>query len=471
MPTILRHPALLFLLLTTFLPAHAQQEPELPVLEQPAETDDELAAPEQTVQLEAESDAVIAQRLDDILTATGRFQDVDVRVEDGVVFLSGQTERESFKESARELALRTEDVVFVVNNIEVVETVESIWDFGPAWAELRAIGRQTVRSLPLIVLGLAIVLATIAGGRVVAWLTRNVLRRRVESQIVREVVVKTVVVFVIILGVYFFLRLAGLTRLAVTMLGGTGLFGLIVGFAFRDIAENYLASLLISVQKPFRIGDTIEVEGNIGIVQKVTTRGTVLMAFDGNFIQLANSTVYKSTIRNMTANPNTRFDFVVGIGYDNSITQAQEVVMQVLHDHPAVLAEPEPMVLVERLGAATIDLRVYYWFNIQEFSLLKVQSAVMRLTVRALIDAGISLPDEAREMVFPKGVPVRMLQPEEEARKEEAVEHRTAEKRRHESAAQATESEGDLTSEVQDLQAQADAARTPEEGRDLLEEK
>lgn len=465
-----RYAIILLIAFTPFGPPTVAQQPEVPVVQEPAK-EDELAAPMHTVQLEAESDAAIAQRLDDILTATGRFSDVDVRVENGVVFLSGEATRESFKESARELALRTEDVVFVVNNIAVVEPIESIWDFAPAWAEIRTIGRQTVRSLPLLVLGLAIVLATIAGGRVVARLTRHSLRGRVESQIVREVVVKTVVVFVIILGIYFFLRLAGLTRLAVTMLGGTGLFGLIVGFAFRDIAENYLASLLISVQKPFRIGDTIEVEGNIGVVQKVTTRGTVLMAFDGNFIQLANSTVYKSTIRNMTANPKTRLDFVVGIGYDNSITQAQEVVLQVLHDHPAVLADPEPQVLVERLGASTIDLRVYYWFNIHEFSLLKVRSAVMRLTVRALVEAGISLPDEAREIVFPKSVPVRMLEPEEEARKEEAVEHRVAERRRHESTAQATESEGDLTSEVGELQAQANAARTPEEGRDLLEEK
>ena len=94
------------------------------------------------------------------------------------------------------------------------------------------------------------------------------------------------------------LQVSGLTRLALTVLGGTGIAGLIVGFAFRDIAENFLASVLLSVRQPFARDDLIDVAGFNGIVQQLNTRGTILMTPDGNHVQIPNATVYKSTIVN-----------------------------------------------------------------------------------------------------------------------------------------------------------------------------
>jgi small-conductance mechanosensitive channel len=182
-----------------------------------------------------------------------------------------------------------------------------------------------------------------------------------------------------------------------------------MGIACRDIAENYLASILISVRRPFEIGDLIEVQGRWGIVQAVTTRGTLLITFEGNHIHIPNSVIYKSVINNYSANPNLRLDFTIGIGYDDSIPQAQEIAVRVLREHPAVLQHPEPMVLVDQLGASTVVLKPCFWVNIREHSMFKVRSAVIRLVKRAFQDAGISMPDEAREVIFPRAVPVQML--------------------------------------------------------------
>jgi hypothetical protein len=164
-------------------------------------------------------------------------------------------------------------------------------------------------------------------------------------------------------GLYLVLRIAGLTQLALTVVGGTGLIGLVLGIAFRDITENFLASLFLSLQQPFREGDLVEVANVTGYVQRLTSRTTVLMTLDGNQVQVPNSTVFKSTIRNFTSNPNRRDDFIVGIGYDDSIPFAQEVALKVLAEHPAVLNEPEPLVLVENLGPSTVNLRVYFWLD------------------------------------------------------------------------------------------------------------
>lgn len=450
----------LFIVLVAVPIAPGQETPP------PAKTDNgdaDITASAQTVQVETTApDVNIARRLQGIYEATDRFIDPQVTVEDGVVFLTGQTRMEGHREWAGNLARNTEGVVAVVNNIEVLE--ESLWSLAPARQEVRKLWRQIIQALPLVFIGIVVLVLTILIARVMLAIVNRQLDHRIESALVRNVLEKVLWVAVILIGLYIFLRITGLTRLAVTIAGGTGLLGLIVGFAFRDIAENFLASILISMQRPFRIGDTIEVADSTGVVQKVTTRGTLIMAFDGNHIQVPNSTIYKSTIRNFTANPKIRLDFVVGIGYDSSVTETQKLALDVLREHSAVLNDPAPLALVEELGAATINLRIYFWINGHEFSMLKVRSAVMRLTFRAFDKAGISLPDEAREVIFPHPIPIQMLRDVDSTTIARPKPTPTSSDDDHE----ASEAEGNLKSEVADIQQQADESRSPDEGEDIL---
>jgi small-conductance mechanosensitive channel len=156
-------------------------------------------------------------------------------------------------------------------------------------------------------------------------------------------------------------------------------------------------------------GDLVEVSGETGYVQQLNMRTTILMTLNGNLLQIPNASVYKSNLRNFTTNSNRREDFIVGIGYDDAINEAQEIVQKVLADHPAVLNDPEPSVLADSLGRSTVNLRIYFWLNGREHSWLKVRSSVIRLVKRAFQKHGISMPDEAREVVFPQGVPVTVL--------------------------------------------------------------
>lgn len=227
-----------------------------------------------------------------------------------------------------------------------------------------------------------------------------------QSDLIRSVSRRTVSVLLILLGVYVFLKLAGLTEFAVAVISGTGVIGLILGFAFRDIAENFISSLLLTVQRPFRLGDVVQINDFLGVVQKVTSRATTLVDFDGNHIQIPNATIYKGVIKNLTANPKMRGHFVIGIGYENDAKAAQSLARQCLDAHPDVLNDPEPQVLVHELGSSTLNLKVYFWVNAEQISVLKMASVLMRDIVAAFTKADISMPDDAREVIFPQGVPV-----------------------------------------------------------------
>lgn len=370
---------------------------------------EELSAAPETVDVTPVArDEEIRGRLQSVLVATGWFVEPQVRVDQGVVFLNGRTESDELRKWAGDLARNTQGVVAVANRMVVPEP--SVWDLGPAWSGLAALWRDFIRSLPFFLVGLAILALSALAGVAATRAAKTFLQRRIEARLLRAVVAGAVGALVFLIGTYIVLRVSGLTQLALTVVGGTGLVGLAVGIAFRDITENFLASIFLSMQRPFETGDLVEIAGVTGYVQQLNVRTTILMTLDGNLVQIPNATVYKSTLRNFTTNANRREDFVVGIGYDDSITDAQEIARRVLADHPAVLKDPEPSVLVDGLGTATVNLRVYFWLNGCDHSWLKVRSSVIRLVKRAFQVHGISMPDESREVVFPLGVPVTMVQ-------------------------------------------------------------
>lgn len=405
----------------------------------------------------------IKQRLTEILESTNWYVAPMVTVRNGIVYLKGTAYDSASKKWAGDLARNTEGVIAVVNQMELAPT--AVWNFDPTFQVLNDLARGLVRALPLIVVALAIIALSWTVSRLTVHFLRRRLVDRTSSQLLLEVMARAGGILVMLVGLYLVLRIAGLTQLALTLVGGTGLIGLVLGIAFRDITENFLASLFLSLQQPFREGDLVDVANVTGYVQRLTARTTVLMTLDGNQIQVPNSTVFKSTLRNFTSNPNRREDFLVGIGYDDSIPAAQEVALKVLADHPAVLREPEPLVLVENLGSSTVNLRVYFWIDGAQHSWLKVKSSVIRFVKRAFQDAGISLPDEAREVTFPNGVPVRIMEGELAEKSDQA----RRPKRSGEPEAVSTRAEAGLASEAEEIKKQARSSWTP--GQNLLTDK
>lgn len=430
-------------------------------------------------------DSEIETRLSDILDATEWFSNTSVEVDDGVVFLTGTANKADYKKWATELASKTQDVAAVVNRMKIQQ--KSIWDFSDAFAELREFRNSSIQAIPLILFAMVILAITWLAAKLVSIFANRVLTNRVPNNLLRWVMTRAIVLPVVIFGVYLVLRVAGLTQLALTVLGGTGLIGLVIGIAFQDIAENFLASILISVQKPFRIDDLITVGDHLGVVQRVTTRGTTLMTPDGNLVQIPNSNIYKSTITNYTASPNRRINFDIGIGYDDSATEAQTIVMDMIKNHEATLTDPPPRVLLDALGAATVNLRIYYWIDATKHDLLAVRSSVMRIAKQALQRRGISLPDEAREVIFPNGVPVLMNSESGESRSSNgSVSSREKPKPEtanansenglgrlqpcltQEKECAVSEAEGNMVADTEDLKRQAKKSWLPGEGSEVL---
>ena len=456
-----------------FVTATAAQPPEAEPSgveqEQTARETEAAAENEVAEQIEVDpvaEDGEIESRISSLLRVLAEhrgFDEIEVEVEEGVVFLDGEVPSERQRNFAGEIARNVDGVVHVDNNLTVAEV--SAWSLRPALAELESLGSDAVRFLPFLLAGSLLIAASFLIAGLARKAARRIFARSDRATILTEVFANLVSVPILLLGLFLALRVSGLTRLALSVLGGTGLFGLVVGIAFRDIFENFLASLLISTNRPFTIGDLVEVESHKGLVQAVTTRGTLLMTLDGDHVHIPNSVVYKAILRNLTSNPNRRLEFAVGIDYEDDPAGAQNAVLRAIEDCDVVLSDPPAFVVVEELGASTVNLRAYFWTNIRENNLLKVRSRVIRLVKQRLEAEGFTMPDEQREVIFPRGVPVLT-----EAAADASVRPRSSGSDRPSEAPPdgMENAEGNMESEEQSLRKQAAAARIPVSDETLL---
>lgn len=407
-------------------------------------------------------DIEISKRIEKILKATTWYEHPKVNVTDGVVFLKGKTKTKEYKAWAETLARNTQDVVAVVNHIEIVGP--SVWDFQRQLSVgFKDQWKYLVRSLPLFILALCILIIAWFIAQLVAALSRKALNARKLHPLLSNVIAHAVSFLCILFGVYIILRLLGLTTIAFTLLGGTGIMGIILGIAFKNITENLLASILLSMQNPFQNEDLIEVAGVTGYVQGLTTRATLLMTPDGHLVQVPNASVYQNNIYNYTSNPNRRENFIIGIGGNESISKAQEVALKTLEKHPAILKVPEPLVLVDNIVSGTINLRIYFWLNGNKYNWQKVRSSAIRLVKSAFQGAEITIPGTEVELSFDEKT-VKQLQVTKLKRKDETQPVETTK----ESTTAATHAEGGLESDRGDIQKQAKRSKVIENETNLL---
>lgn len=176
------------------------------------------------------------------------------------------------------------------------------------------------------------------------------------------------------------------------IIAGLGISSVAIGFAFKDILQNFFAGLLILWRQPFKVGDQIKVKEYEGTVEEINMRSTRLKTYDGERAILPNGDVYTSAMLVRTAYNKRRMKFVVGIGYPDSIEEAREVIHGVLDGIEGVLKDPAPWVYVTELAGSSVNLTVFFWAESHQANVLKVSDQVVTGIKLALDKAKIDMP-------------------------------------------------------------------------------
>lgn len=339
---------------------------------------------------EVTSDEAIKKRIQEIYDAVGGFETVGITVKSGVVTLSGEVLTDKVQKDAVSLSDRTDGVVLTINRM--TEPVEITSQFAPAYEKLQQMGRGIMVKLPL--LGAALIILILSGyfaklvGRKNAWIERLPF-----SSLGKQLALRAARAIIVIIGVLLALELLDATAIVGAVMGAAGLAGLALGFAFKNIVENYLAGVLLSTRNPFEIGDGVEIDGKQGKIARLTSRDTVLVTLDGNHLRIPNAKVMNSDLLNYSRNPLRRFDFYVGVSTDFDLTEVKRVALETLKKNPAILDDPAPMVVIDSLSDSSVMIRIFAWLDQSKHSFLKVKSESIRLIKESFDDANIEMPE------------------------------------------------------------------------------
>jgi len=175
-------------------------------------------------------------------------------------------------------------------------------------------------------------------------------------------------------------------------LTGLGIVGFTVGFALQDVMKNFMAGVLLLAQQPFKVGDAIAVTEIEGTVMSISLRSTELVTFDGRTVTLPNSEVLNHAIVNYSRSLLRRLALRVGVSYQSDLKKVRDVALLAVQNLRGLSAEPVPQVVFEELGDFAINLRLYYWVDTAQTSLLSAQDEALTLLTQAFAANGIEIP-------------------------------------------------------------------------------
>jgi small-conductance mechanosensitive channel len=183
------------------------------------------------------------------------------------------------------------------------------------------------------------------------------------------------------------------------LIAGLGISSIAIGFAFKDILQNWLAGILILIRQPFTLGDQIVVGDFDGTVERIESRATLIRTYDNQRVVIPNSDIYTGTVTVRTAFPTRRSEYDVGIGYGDDIVGAREAILEALAGIEGLIGEPAPEVLPWGIDPSWITLRVRWWTKSDRTSVVHVQARVLAAIKEALDAAGIDMPFETQVLL------------------------------------------------------------------------
>lgn len=197
-------------------------------------------------------------------------------------------------------------------------------------------------------------------------------------------------VFYIVLAIFFVaaLREAGFSLDVV--LGAAGILTVAIGFASQTSASNMISGLFLLVEKPFEIGNFIEVENTIGEVVSIDMLSVKLRTPDNLYVRIPNETLIKTRVVNRSRFPIRRMDLTVGIAYAEDVERVEKLLLELARQNSASLEEPKAFVLVTGFGPSSVDLQFSFW--VPSNKVLEGRSQMMVAIKKTLDEEGVEIP-------------------------------------------------------------------------------
>ena len=337
-----------------------------------------------------EEDRVIEKKVMGIFDEIDRFENLSVKVRSGVAVLRGKVLFPTTATQAEEIVSKQEGIIAVDNQIEEIRDFKARIE--PVLSRISEKAYDWISMIPLFILaGVLVFLFWILANWIAGW--KRLFNRLSENVMVSTIVRQIVKGGIIALGILIALEILNATAIVGALLGTAGVLGIALGFAFRDLIENYIASIMLSLRRPFSPNDYVSIDGDSGKIIRLTSRATILMTLDGNHLRLPNAKVFKANILNYTHNPERRFEFAIGVGTNINLNAVLTIGSDVLKNTEGVLADPAPFGLIDELGDSNVVLHFYAWVDQRSYNFGKVRTEAIRAVKDRFEDEDFDMPE------------------------------------------------------------------------------
>lgn len=274
-------------------------------------------------------------------------------------------------------------------------------EISTAWDKVQSMVNGFIALLPNIVLGLIVFIFFLFIASRIKVLVKRLTRNRRSARNLGLVLGRLAQGVTILIGLFIALSIVIPTFRAGDLVQLLGISGVAIGFAFRDILQNFLAGILILLTEPFQIDDQIVFKGFEGTVENIETRATTIRTYDGRRIVIPNSELFTNSVTVNTAFENRRLEYDVGIGYGDDIDLAKQLMLDAMLSVDEVLKDPAPDVLAMELAGSTVNIRVRWWVHPpRRADNLISRDKVITAIKKKLVANGIDLPFPTQQILF-----------------------------------------------------------------------
>jgi small conductance mechanosensitive channel len=262
----------------------------------------------------------------------------------------------------------------------------AMFDVSQAWATVQRLANSFITMLPRFVLAVLLAWGFTFIGRLARRLVERGAAQRREHRTLQLALGRLVQAAVVVIGLLIAATAAFPTFTVANLVGTLGVGGVAVGFAFKDIFQNFLAGILLLLTKPFNVGDQIIFKDFEGTVEDIQTRATYLKTYDGRRVVIPNSDLYMNAVTVNTAFPIRRVEHDVSIAIEDDVEQAKRSMLRVMRGVDGVLRDPAADVLVVGIGDSMVSLRARWWAQSRVPDVLIAQDRVLA-GIKSLLQA------------------------------------------------------------------------------------
>ncbi|MCB0658715.1 MAG: mechanosensitive ion channel family protein [Saprospiraceae bacterium] len=270
------------------------------------------------------------------------------------------------------------------------------------WNSMQDLAHNFLLMLPKAIMAVVLFALLFLFANITKRFSQRKLHQRMDDPLLARFISQIIRFTILVIAVMLALNIMGWGGVALGLLSTAGVGALVIGLAFKDIGENFLSGIVMAFNRPFRIGDTVDLNGHLGNVITLNLRDTQIKTFDGRDIFIPNGLIVKNAVINYTIDGYLQNDFTLGLDYYTDRMRAMLIIQDTLNSYPHILHEEgkKPDLLISELTSRTINVRVRYWFNLDTGTLspIEIKKQLVNLCLERLEAAGIYLPKEIIEV-------------------------------------------------------------------------